>query len=158
MMSAWVRGVGYLHAVKAEAPSILAAAASAFALWASVWLFMRWVTPDTTSTWTLLIVETVATLLAQVTWVRISKEGPDARLPLTWVGMFAMSAVLAVLFLEMDCAGTLHFTAARPTCDRLGGGMSIVFTLGAIAGVLISPPLALRAWLLRKLQAKIDGQ
>jgi hypothetical protein len=114
---------------------------------------MLWVIPETMSVVAILIVEAVATAFAQVMWVRMEKEGPEGRLPLSWVGIFVLGVLVSALFVEMDCHGTLHFVGARPTCDKLGGGISIVFTIGAITMAVIALPLALRAWLLQLLSA-----
>ncbi|OYU42780.1 MAG: hypothetical protein CFE44_22085 [Burkholderiales bacterium PBB4] len=81
----------------------------------------------------------------------MAEKGPEGQLPLTWIGVFAVSVFISALFVEIDCFGTLHFIEARPTCTKLGGGFSIAFTLGAIAGALVALPLALRSWVLKLL-------
>lgn len=133
---------------------VCAALASFVALWACAWLFLLWVSPDQVYLPVLLIVEVVLTAFAQYMWVQMAEKGPEGHLPLSWIGVFVVSGFISALFVEIDCFGTLHFIEGRPICTKLGGGISIIFTLGAIAGALVALPLALRSWVLKLLDAK----
>ena len=69
-------------------------------------------------------------------------DGP--RTPLAWLLFFALSAVLSGIFVAIDI-GVKH------------PGISLVFTIGALAMTFIALPSAARAWMLELLSAQ-DGK
>jgi hypothetical protein len=99
-----------------------------------------------------LFVEGIATLTAIAMWFAKSDRWDWKGSAGMWIGIFFVSLPISVLFVEIDCGGTLHFAERTLICARYGGGISIVFTIGSLATSAVALPSALRAWLLDKLE------
>jgi hypothetical protein len=132
---------------------IVSALASFVVLWLGLAGFMRALVPAILDTGTLASVEGIATLIAVALWYAKTERWDSLQLlsPFGWLVMFVISLPISVLFVEIDCSGTLHFIAGSLTCTQYGGGISIVFTMSALALTAVALPSALRAWLLTKL-------
>jgi hypothetical protein len=99
-------------------------------------------------------VEGMATLTAIAMWfVKTDRWGWEGSAG-EWLGLFLVSLPISVLFVEIDCGGTLHFADGVLTCAQYGGGIFIVFTIGSLATTAVALPSALRAWLLDKLESR----
>jgi hypothetical protein len=105
---------------------------------------------------TVLIWNGVAALTAVATWTgvlfsRKKEERTDQPQSWTeWVGLFLISLPLSGLFVLIDCGWHLPPGLGGTTCNG-HPGISLIFTIAAVALSAIALPSALRAWLLQRL-------
>ena len=137
-----------------RAASFVAASASLIVLWLGLAGVMLFLFPTGEIDVTLAWVEGIATFFALVVWYVKSDRWGSMRSPGAWIGIFAIAIPISVLFVEIDCGGTLHVVGRTPTCANYGGGISVVFTIAALALTAIALPSALRMWLLNRLGAR----
>jgi hypothetical protein len=128
---------------------VTAACLSFAFLWLEVAALFAWLAPENRQIIPFVAVAAAATACAAYFWRHMAAEAKMVLSPGAWLGMFALAAAISFVFVEMDCGGSLRFVDGLPTCSHVGGGISIVFTIGALALMIVSLPNALRAWLIR---------
>jgi len=131
--------------------NVVATFVSLFALWLGLAMLLHELFRLNATDGPVLFVEGIATLTAIAIWFAKSDRRDWGGSVGKWLGVFLVSLPISILFVEIDCNGTLHFAGGVLTCDHYGGGISIVFTLGPVATTAVALPSALRSWLMNTL-------
>ncbi len=128
--------------------NVLAIVVAMLTLWAWVALLTHFFLAEYEVADSLLKLEIAATISTLLFWA-VNTDKAYAPIKLLDNFLVLVGVVpIAVLFIEMDCGWTLHYVARSLSCAHYGGGLSVIFTLAAVAIVVAVPPTAVRDWVL----------